>query len=49
VRVEATVPPGESVTLDGLMVQPGHDTQRGGGEVVRLIVPLNPLKLDRMI
>src|SRR5437870_5615742 len=31
------------------MLQPGHDTQRGGGEVVRLIVPLNPLVLDRMI
>jgi len=49
VRVEAAVPPGESVTLDGLMLQPGHDAQRGGGEVVRLIVPLNPLMLDRMI
>jgi len=49
VRVEAAVPPGESVTLDGLMLQPGHDGQRGGGEVVRLIVPLSPLMLDRMI
>ena len=48
-RVEAAVPPGESVTLDGLMLQPGHDTQRGGGEVVRLIVPPNPLTLDRTI
>jgi len=49
VRVEGAVPPGGCVTLDGLMRHPGHGAQRGGGEVVRLIVPLNPLMLDRMI
>ncbi len=48
-RVETAVPPGESVTLDGLTLQPGHDTQRGGGEVVRLTLPRKPLILVRIM
>jgi hypothetical protein len=49
VRVELADPPSESLTLDELRPQPGHETQRGGGEVVRFTVPLKPLILVNMI
>ena len=49
VRVELAVPPDESLTLDELRPQLGHETQRGGGEVARFTVPLKPLRLVSMI
>ena len=49
VRVELAVPPDESLTLDELRPQPGHEAQRGGGEVARFTTPLKPLMLVNMI
>src|SRR5437899_2426371 len=49
VRVELAVPPDESLTLDELRPQLGHETQRGGGEVARFTVPLKLLRLVSMI
>jgi len=49
VRAELAVPPDESLTLDELRPQLGHETQMGGGDVARLTVPLKPLRLVSMI
>jgi len=49
VRIEAAVPPGGRSTLDGLMLQPGHETQTGAGDVVSLTVPLKLLMLVSVI
>ena len=48
-RIEAAVPPGGRSTLDGLMLQLGHETQSGAGDVVSLTVPLKLLMLVRVI
>lgn len=45
VRVADPVPPEESVTLVGLMLQPGQLGHVRFGEVPRLTVPLNPFTL----
>jgi len=49
VRVDEAVPPGGSMTLDGLTPQPGHEAQRGGAEVESVTVPLKPFTLVREI
>ena len=48
-RVALALPPDESTTWVGVTPQFGHDAQSGGGEVERLIVPLNPFTLDSRI
>ncbi len=47
--MEVAVPPGGRSTLDGLMLQPGHEMQSGAGDVVSLMVPLKLLMLASMI
>ncbi len=43
------VPPDESMTLVGLIVQPGQLGHSGGGEVAKLTVPLKPPTLESII
>lgn len=49
VKVEDAVPPEDNATLVGLTLQPGQLAQASCGEVAKLTVPLNPLKLVRTI
>ena len=45
VKVEDPVPPEDRVTFAGLTLQPGQLGQSGGGDVLKLTVPLKPLRL----
>lgn len=49
VRVAWAVPPDTSMTLVGLITQPGQLGQRGGGEVTKSTVPLKPPTLETII
>jgi hypothetical protein len=49
VSVEGPVPPGETMTVVGLRLMVGQPMARHETGGVRLIAPLNPLMLARMI
>jgi hypothetical protein len=48
-RVALAVPPDGSTTWVGTTLQFGQEAQSGGGDVERLMVPLNPFTLDNRI
>ncbi len=49
VRVARAVPPDTSMTLVGLIIQPGQLGHNGGGEVAKFTVPLKPPMLESII